>query len=250
MNPIQEITICLHCGCDTDVVARQMNLLEPLKEKYRIHWNNRIMRYPYAYPSYSQLMNHTIATSPTEFMLMVNDRTIPTVAGAEKMIQHMRSGFALSMLYNVGYMMFSKSLIRRIGWWDERFKLGGWEDRDFIMRTCMADLAIYESQEVEYDQSWKSPLQVIGHNCTQSEPHFRKKYILKEPEGNIFKMIPEETYEHWNLFLRYVERVQSENLVESSWKPWKDSILNIGFDGPTSGPSTSSLIGGRKIVCA
>ena len=68
MIRITDIAIGLHCGCSKDIVNAQMETLKPLTEKYNVHWNNRIDRYPLAYPSYSQLINHAIATSPTQFL--------------------------------------------------------------------------------------------------------------------------------------------------------------------------------------
>ena len=60
MKKIKEFTMCLHCGSDETVVARQMRdvapdpLVDPgilrfdnvVEQGYQIHWNNRIDRYP------------------------------------------------------------------------------------------------------------------------------------------------------------------------------------------------------------
>ena len=50
------------------------------------------------------------------------------------MINLLESGFGLVMLYNAAFMGFSKQLVRKIGWWDERFLLGGWEERGWVWR--------------------------------------------------------------------------------------------------------------------
>lgn len=237
---IEEITICLHCGNDRNIVNKQINSHYPLKDNIKIIWNNRIDRYPKAYPSYSQLINHSIVTCNTEWMIFVNDRTTCTPEQTLKIINLLESGFSCVFLYSVGYMGFSKELIRQIGWWDERYLLGGWEDRDWVYRIAQSDLALYESCEAEYDYSWKSPLQVIGHNCKLSEPHWNKKWEQKYNDV-IIKMLPEEKYEHWDLFLG-----ENNNQIKNSWKNWKDSILGIGFDRPNAGPSGSSFIRNRK----
>ena len=131
---IDEITICLHAGSRQDVVDNQMKALSGLEKKYDVYWNKRIERYPYAYDSYSELINEAIVTSATEFFILVNDRVLPTVEQAEKMINQLESGFACAMQWNVGFMGMSKELIRRIGWWDQRYTNGGWEDRDWVFR--------------------------------------------------------------------------------------------------------------------
>lgn len=250
---ITEITICLHCGCSNEVVNKQINLLKDLESKYKIYWNNRITRWPNAYPSYSQLINHSIATSPTEFMLLLNDRTVPTVAEAEKIINHLENGFACSFIYNVGFMGFAKELVRTIGWWDERFLNGGWEDRDWVYRMKLADLALYESLEGTYETHWKSPLQ-INDQCARSSPHWHAKYDQGFKRDNwdngngavIYKRLREEPYSHWSETLG--ERRPD---ISSTWKKWSDSVLNLyyaGTENPRGGPSASGMINNRQII--
>jgi len=240
---ITEFTICLHCGCSQDVVDAQVSALKPLEEKYKVHWNNRIDRYPKLYQTYSQLINHSIATSPSEWVILINDRTSPTVEEVEKMISLLENGMACVLLYNVGFMGFSKELIRTIGWWDERFILGGWEDRDWVFRLKLHDLALYESLESTYDMSWKSPLNGPPGDA-ESYPHWATKYT---DYGNIImKNLHEETYDHWDLFIG-----DSNQEIKNSWKKWDDSQLSIMYnqqDRPGSGPSGSSMIAGKSIM--
>jgi hypothetical protein len=241
---IKEFTICLHCGSDKEVVNDQMRALKPLEDKYDVYWNNRIDRYPKTYPSYSQLINHSIVTSPTEWIILINDRTYPTVDEVNKMINLLESGFSCVFLYNVGFMGFSKELVRRIGWWDEEFELGGWEDRDWVFRLKLHNLSLYESCESNYDYGWKSPLNgPPGDN--ESRPHWERKYDCSSYSDVIYKHLPEKEYQHWNLFLG-----ESKPEISDTWKSWKDSILNLYFnqvDRPGSGPSASSIIGNRVI---
>lgn len=240
---IKEITICLHCGCSEDIVKTQMNELNPLGLKYRLHWNNRIDRNPGMYESYSELINHSVATSSTEWIILINDRTHPTIDEVEKMIQLLENGYACVLLYNVGFMGFSKELIRTIGWWDQRFTYGGWEDRDWVWRIQKANLALYESQEGTYDMSWKSPLNVPG--AVLSGKFWEKKYDTSNPEI-VRQLLPEEDYPEWNKTLG----VPRED-IRNSWKSWNLSRLDIMYDPryrPGSGPSGSSLLNNRKIV--
>ncbi len=236
---IDEFTICLHCGCSRDVVNNQINLLQPLENKYNIHWNNRIDRHPEMYDSYSELINHSIITSKTEWIILINDRTNPTVENVEKMLMLLQNGFSCVLLYNVGFMGFSKELVRKIGWWDQRFKYGGWEDRDWVWRIYMNNLALYESLEAEYDMSWKSPLNVPG--AYYSTPHWHNKYLLKTDK--IIKQLDEENYSEYDKCLG-----KNNEDIYSSWKSWKYSILNIMYNRPTAGPSGSSLLNNRKII--
>lgn len=240
---IKNLTICLHCGCSKEIVDKQINELSPLKLKYKIYWNNRIDRHPEMYESYSELINHSVGTSPTEWVILINDRTYPTIDEVEKMISLLENGYACVLLYNVGFMGFSKELIRNIGWWDQRFTYGGWEDRDWVWRIKKANLALYESQEGTYDMSWKSPLNVPG--AVLSGQFWEKKYDTSNM-NIVRQLLPEEKYPEWDKTLG-----ESRDDIKSSWKKWNDSQLNIMYDPmsrPGSGPSGSYILNNRKIT--
>ena len=62
------------------------------------------------YASFSEMINHTIATSKTEFIIFINDRVKPTPEEIKKMINLLESGFGLVMLYNAAFMGFLNNL--------------------------------------------------------------------------------------------------------------------------------------------
>jgi len=236
---IKDFTICLHCGCNKDVVERQMQMLKPITEEYDVHWNNRIDRYPKMYPTYSQLINHSVVTSPTEWVVLINDRCSPKPEEVKKMLHLLENGFSCVLLYNVGFMGFSKELIRTIGWWDERF-IQGWEDRDWVWRIKLNNLALYESQEAQYDYGWRSPLNHPQGQCR--EEHLRAKYDFNHYDV-VYKKLPEQTYQHWDLFIG-----DNNTNIKNSWLSWDKSMLNIGYHKPNSGSSSSNMIGNRVII--
>lgn len=235
---IKEITICLHCGCNNKVVEAQMAALAPLEEEYIIHWNNRIDRHPKMYASYSELINDSIISSPSEWVILINDRAHPTVESVKKMISLLENGFACALLYSVGFMGFSKELIRRVGWWDERFLFGGWEDRDWVIRLKKFNLALYEGLDVPYDYDWKSPLNVVGANLATE--FWNKKFHFFE--NVIQQRLPELPRPELDGRLGLLKPE-----IFQSWKTWEHSILNIGYNKVGAGPSGSSIIGNREI---
>ena len=242
MKKNKNFTICLHCGCSQDIVNAQMDALSPLSSKYKITWNNRINRNPGMYESYSELINHSVATSDDEWIILINDRTHPTVDEVEKMLYLLENGYACVLLYNVGFMGFSKQLIRKIGWWDQRFTYGGWEDRDWVWRIKKANLALYESQEGTYDMSWKSPLNVPG--AVLSGKFWEEKYDMSSEV--VYQKLDEESYPEWDKTLG-----ESREDISSSWMSWNYSQLDIMYDPryrPGSGPSGSKILNNRKIV--
>lgn len=243
MLKISEFTISLHCGSDIEIVKNQMNLLSDLNKEFKIHWNNRIERHPEMYTSYSEMMNHAIATSKTEWIILINDRVKPTVLEIKKMIALLENGFACVMLYNVGFIGFSKELIREIGWWDERFLYGGWEDRDWVFRLKKKNLAIYESLESTYDYTWKTSLSKLGG--VSSGVFWKIKW---DTSFNyvVFKNIAEISYPKWDIYLG-----ENKPEIKNSWKKWKKSELNLFYgikDLPYSGNSGSFILRNRVIL--
>ncbi len=237
MLKIDAFTICLHCGCDRNIVNSQIQALSPLESEYDVFWNNRIDRFPFMYPTYSELINHSVATSPTEWVILINDRCHPTVEEVKKMLGLLESGFSCVLLYNVGFMGFSKELIRRIGWWDERFKQG-WEDRDWVWRLKLANLAIYESQESTYDSHWRSPLNHPPGRCETD--HLNAKYVFSN--NSVIKKLKEENY-RWDGSLG-----EENEEIAKSWMDWNKSILGIQYDKPNSGPPGSFFVENKKII--
>ncbi len=45
------------------------------------------------------------------------------------------------------FYAFRKQLVRSIGWFDERFVGGGWEEYDFLIRADEAGLPVYRTEE-------------------------------------------------------------------------------------------------------
>jgi hypothetical protein len=223
MKKIEEFTICLHCGCSKEVVDNQMRLLKPLENDFTIHWNNRIDRHPDSYDSFSELINDCIVTSPTEYIIFINDRTIPKPEEVKHIIELLESGYAAATKYSVGFMGFSKELIRVIGWWDERFYGGGFEDDDFVLRLRLNNLAYYESLEGTYEMHWKSPLQPEdGRSCIKSEPFFNKKW--ESSTNELKKILSEEIY------TKYDGKIGDKREdISSNWKQWEESKIGVFF---------------------
>lgn len=223
MIKIDEITICLHCGCNQELVDYQMNLLKPLEEHYKVHWNNRIDRHPGSYDSYSELINDSVLTSPTEFVILINDRCHPMPHEAIHIIQLLEEGYASATKYSVGFLGLSKELFRKIGYWDERYYGGGFEDDEFVLKLRLHDLAYYESEEGKYDMNWQSQLRPVGGQATaKSQPHFMSKW--KHTPNEIRQVMEDEHYHKYDGKLG-----QDRTDISENWKKWNDSKIGIFF---------------------
>lgn len=143
------------------------------------------------YPSFSKIINHSITSSPFEKIIICNDKARPTSETIEKILIMLEEGWGIVALYRFGFFGFKKDLIRKIGFFDERFIGGGYEDVDFARRLKEANIGYYESEEIDYiylPTSWNYEKTNFARN-----QYFRK---WKE-EGNIItRQLSEEDYNY------------------------------------------------------
>ena len=160
------------------------------------------------YPSFAKLINDCIIEAKDEIVIIANDKVRPTAEHIKKTLFLLKRGFGFVGLYRFGFFGFSKDLIRTIGFFDERFKGGGQEDRDFGRRLLEHDIAIYESAETPYQwikSSWRGDEAVKFYN---------QKW--------------QETNTHWKRLL--LDEQYSYDLGpitnEYEWMPFKNSLLS------------------------
>lgn len=165
------------------------------------------------YPSFSKLVNDCITLSPTEIVIFCSHRVRPTPKDIERLLQRIDDGYGLVTLYRLGCFGFRKELIRRIGFFDERFAIGGWEDNDFFLRLQEADIAYFEDESIPYvagDSLWKHP----EDKPKKSKEHFNAKWHRDEKFMTMTRMLPEVT--HYDL---------GESDKSIVFKKWSDSHL-------------------------
>lgn len=105
------------------------------------------------------------------------------------MIDLINKGYGYVATYRFAFFGFKKEIIRRIGFFDERFIGGGYEDCDIMRRCIENNISIYESEEVIY-----YPKKSIWNNSV-SRTHFIKKWL--EPKNNkITRLLDEENYDY------------------------------------------------------
>jgi len=141
------------------------------------------------YNSFSKLMNECIAKSENEIVIISNDKARAKPQHVNKIIDLLNQGFGFVGLYRFGFFGFKKDLIRKIGFFNERFIGGGYEDNDFVTRVKEADIAHYLSEEIPYVQ-----LRTLWH-YEMALPHFLNKWDYRPPV-TIRRKLPEEKYSY------------------------------------------------------
>lgn len=138
------------------------------------------------YPSFSKLINDCILAAEEEVVIIINHKIRGNFLHIDKIRYLLKQGYGLVSLQNFHMFGFKKDLIRRIGWFDERFLGGNYEDSDFVRRVIEAKIAWYDATEVPVipgKTSWDS---------RESEKHFLNKW----KDGQMERLMPDEEYDY------------------------------------------------------
>ena len=160
----------------------------------------------HGYPSFSKLINDCVVECPTELVIICNDKSRPKNEDIRRVLHLLNEGYGFVGLYAWGFFGLKKELFRRVGFMDERFIGGGYEDCDYMRRMLECDIAMYNVFDIEYKE--------IGSSWDKSHTlqHYNKKWI--NGDGFISRLITEEEYDY--------------NLGESNntnFLSWSNSVL-------------------------
>jgi len=142
------------------------------------------------YPSFAKLVNDAILMADEEIVIFCGHKVRPKPEEVRRIIDLLNIGYGLVGLYRFGFFGFKKELIRRIGWFDERYIGGGFEDDDMIIRMMEANIAYYEEDTAEYHSS------VSSWNYDVSALHYYKKWNVDSLIKVVYRMLPEESYSY------------------------------------------------------
>jgi hypothetical protein len=218
------ISICLHAS-DILIAEKQFQAMEEELKDKKFSLRIRGEVHPEAYASYSEMVNCAINDSAYETVVLVNDKVLIKPGELSRMLSLLSAGFGYVALYSVGFFALTKSLIKKVGWFDERFLGGGYEDDDFVLRMRLNDIAIFDSYESDYDYIATKTKQSVTAPLSLSEPHFQKKWQITDEY--IVKKLPEESYQKYKSL---------NNFEDKRWLPWHASVLGYRSGvGPKKG---------------
>lgn len=136
--------------------------------------------------SFASLVNSCVEQCPTEIIVMMSDKVMPTAYDVKKTIDLINQGYGFVGLYLFSFFGFHKDLFRTVGPLDEKFVSGGYEDHDYYLRLRENNVSCYVSHEVEYLKRKSS------YDYSINKPYFIEKWI--------------PNYSHRILFENHMER--------------------------------------------
>jgi glycosyltransferase involved in cell wall biosynthesis len=87
----------------------------------------------------ARMINLCIAMAPSDWVLVCIDDIVFKEGWLDYLEQKIAEGrHRIVTLFNYGAAMIHKSMMLKIGWFDERFLAGGYEDNDFQLRISEA----------------------------------------------------------------------------------------------------------------
>lgn len=176
--------------------------------------------------SLAQLWNQCIINAPTDWVLICNDDATFNPNWIEYLEKQIDSGiFKQINLLNYGGMCIHKSWILDIGWFDENFNGGGYEDVDFQLRISEAGLKNFVDMSHDFvfmnhlknssdGQDWageNNSLYIVdkwGRNDNWNEPSNRKL-----PEIDWYPKWTKKYEEKFNKKATFISRHLDTNFI-------------------------------------
>lgn len=131
----------------------------------------------HGYSSYSKLFNDAVDKAEKEIVIITGDKARPTEDQVNKGLGLLKSHrFGSVQMACLGFVIFYRDLISKIGYMDERFGGGGREHGDFLLRHKEADIAYYESREVKYNYDGNHSWATGSHDLLNSKWEMTSEY--------------------------------------------------------------------------
>jgi len=187
MNNNYDIIITTH---DIEAGVETKNSLLPLSSKFFIGKN---------YESFSKLVNHAIVSAENEIVIICSYKVRPTPDDISRMLNYINDGYGFVALFRFAFFGCKKELFRRVGFMDERFIGGQYEDDDFYRRLVLHNISHIEEESVEYIKKpslWDDS--ITKKIFYEKWRHTNNKIHIYELDASktIYKLLPEENYDY------------------------------------------------------
>jgi UDP-N-acetylglucosamine 4,6-dehydratase len=212
MNSTNKVVVCAG--------VKSYELAKPLIDSLKgVHLNVIVCNNK---PSFSKMVNEIFANANDigNIIIFCSHRVRPTLADVNRMAQLINQGYGFVTFRRMAFFGFKKELLNTVGFFDERFIPGGYEDDDYFLRLREANVSIYEDMSVNYIPGvslWSQELREYeGLPCKQPITYefFIKKWKVDYNKKEIYRLLPE-------MSLTYIQHNKNKLLC----KPYSESVL-------------------------
>lgn len=191
--PCETPILVLSDASDSDYIQNYRDMLSK---------KDRILEIPMK-SSCAKLWNHCIMHSDTRYILICNDDIKFSDKIWDKIDEDIKSGYEVVYYFQHGCFLVDKLIIPKIGWLDERFRVGTCEDVDYAIRVVQGNInkinrtsenLVEHLRDTRYDELFTG-LKAQWWNPEINVQHFINKWALQPymvPLGNdgAVKLIP------------------------------------------------------------
>jgi len=196
-----DIFICV----ETEEQAKYV--IPNIKQPYYIRIDSNV-------PSFSKMVNDCIKDCSNDIMIFCSKKVQPTMNDINRIIELVNQGYGYVGLYRFACFGIHKKLINTIGYLDEGFIWGNYEDDDFRIRMNYADIGFYEDETVKYTPG----INASGRNCDIAKLRwYSQKYTIDKENKLITKhirdVLPNTKLQYKNdiIFKKYKDSVHVKN---------------------------------------
>lgn len=177
----------------------------------------------------TKLLNLSIILAPTDWVLLCNDDMTFNPGWLDYLDKKIVEGqHKLITLFSYGAICFHKSMILQVGWFDERFQAGGYEDNDYQLRVQEAGLK--HLVDMSHDFIRREGNVEVGHFVNHN------KYVWRDVNGwvgdNSIWCRQKWGNLNWS-------KPSYRQVVDVDWYPWYTSKYEKMFNMPCSWPEVN-----------
>jgi len=165
-----------------------------------------------------KIWNQCIKECPTDNVIIASWRQRPTPEHFNTIEKMLNDNYAMVTFDGLHFFGFNKHLMNVIGFFDEGFTRGQYEDTDWFNRLRMADVAIYTGDVAEQrhiNGQYVSSTWLDGFEANRD--YYHSKWT-EDLSTNTLVQKKEE--------LNYSDRELYKGLPKVNYKPWSESVLD------------------------
>jgi len=165
-----------------------------------------------------KIWNHCIKNCPTDYVIIASWRQRPTIEHFNTIKEKLDEGYGLVTFDGLHFFGFHKHLMTVVGFFDEGFEGGQFEDTDFWNRLKTNDVGIFVgdvAEERNYNgETINSTWMDLGHI---NKGYYDTKWTEDSPNNTLIQHKEEMNYEDRTLYKSLYEN--------KTYKKWDESVL-------------------------